>query len=134
MDDKKRIEGEIGNARASEGGSGGIIQTWIDGSVDTVQAVLTGTVDVLDQARTQLTERVAQTLDWAEGFPRAGFTMARQLNRGIDAIAAQSIGTMNRVGTSVLSAMRRTGHGARDLASDATTSIIGQRAKDGAVP
>ena len=86
---------------------------------------------MLDQSRTQLTERIAHTLDWAEGFPKGAFTVARQLNSGVDTIAAQSIGAVNRVGCSVLDALRRAGHGARDFASDTTSSLIGQRGRDG---
>src|SRR5262245_61688139 len=81
MDDTKRIEGHFSNPRAQ---GGGVIQTWIDGGLDTAQAVLNGSIEVLDQSRLQLTERVAQTLDWAEGFPKGMFTVARQLNRGVD--------------------------------------------------
>ena len=111
--------------------TGGVIQTWIDGGLDTMQAALDGSIQVLDQSRTQLTERVAHTLDWAEGFPKGAFAVARQLNRGVDTIAAQSIGTANRVGCSILDALRRAGHGARNFASDTSSSLIGQRMRDG---
>src|SRR5262245_52240918 len=112
MNEKRTSENQIGAQRAQ---TGGVIQTWIDGSLDTAQAVLDGSIEVLEQSRVQLTERVAQTLDWAEGFPKGAFSVARQLNRGVDNIAAQSIGTVNRVGSSMLDALRRAGHGARDF-------------------
>jgi hypothetical protein len=127
MNDGKRPEG----LDSQSGEPGGVVQSWIDGSLDTAQAVLRGCVDILDQSRTQLNERVGQTLDWAEGFPRGGFAVARQVNRGIDSIAAQSIAAGDRVGRSVLSALRRAGHSARGLASDASSSIVGNGVRDG---
>lgn len=119
MDERKRSE-SMGSRE-----TGGVVQTWIDGTLDTTQAVLSGCVDILDQARTQVTERVTETLDWAEGFPRGAFSIARHVSRGVDTIAAQSIGAVDRVGNSILSAMRRGAHGARGLASDANSSIMG---------
>jgi hypothetical protein len=106
------------------------VQSWIDGSLDTAQATLSGCIGILDQIRTQASERVAQTLDWAEGFPRAGFTVARHVNRSVDSVAAHSIAASDRFGRSILSALRHAGHSARDLASGATTSIVGNGAQD----
>ena len=123
MNDSKRSESFSSDSKNIE--PGGVVQSWIDGSLDTAQAVLRGCVDILDQSRMQLNERVVQTLDWAEGFPRGGFTVARHVNRGVDTIAAQSIAAGDRMGRSVLCALRRAGHSARGLASDASSSIVG---------
>ena len=118
MNDVKRAELYGGDAE-------GVVQSWIDGGLDTAQAVLQGWVDIFDQSRLQIHERVAQTLDWAEGFPKGLFAVARHVNRSVDAIAAQSISASDRVGRSLLSALRHAGHSARGLASDATTSLVG---------
>ena len=62
MEDRKRTE----NMFLGDGEPGGVLQTWIDGNLDTVHAGFTACIDVLDQCRTQINERVNQTLDWAE--------------------------------------------------------------------
>jgi hypothetical protein len=121
MDDVRRL----GSSGADSQDDGGVLQSWIDGSLDTAQTVFSGCATILDQSRTQLHERVSQTIDWAEGFPRGLFAVARQVNSGIDAVAAQSIAAGDRVGRSVLSALRRAGHGARSVASEATASFVG---------
>lgn len=108
----------------------GVVQSWIDGGLDTAQAVLQGWVDIFDQSRLQIHERVAQTLDWAEGFPKGLFAVARHVNQSVDAIAAQSIATGDRVGRSLLSALRHAGHSARGLASDASSSLVGNGASN----
>src|SRR4051812_8146095 len=112
MSDKRWNE----NIRLDDAEPGGVVQTWIDGNIDTVHAGFTACIDVLDQIRTQVNERVAQTLDWAEGFPKGAFTLARHMNRGMDMFAAQAIRASDRVGRSLLSGVRNAGHGARNFA------------------
>lgn len=127
MEDRKRTD----SMYLGDGGEpGGVLQTWIDGNLDTVHAGFTACIDVLDQCRTQINERVNQTLDWAEGFPHGMFTLARHINRGADSFAAHAIRASDRMGRSLLSGLRRAGHGARHFASDTTSSIIGQRGHD----
>src|SRR5262249_31570187 len=87
----------------------------------------TAVIDVLDQLRTQINERVGQTLDWAEGFPHGAFTLARHVNRGMDMFAAHAIRATDRLGRSVLTGVRSAGHGARHFASDTSSTIIGHR-------
>ena len=120
MDEVRRL-----GSSGADSQDDGVLQSWIDGSLDTAQTVFSGCVTILDQSRTQLHERVAQTLDWAEGFPRGLFALARQVNSGVDSVTAQSIAASDRVGRSVLNALRRAGHGARSVASEATASFVG---------
>lgn len=103
----------------------GVLEAWIDGTVENALAVVTSSVEILEEARQQTTQRVAQTLDWAEGFPRGLFSFARKVNGGADRIAAESIRTGDRVARSFLAAVRRAGIGARGFASDTARSLVG---------
>ena len=59
----------------------GVLEAWIDGTVENALAVVTTSVEILEEARQQTTQRVAQTLDWAEGFPRGFFFFCAQSKR-----------------------------------------------------
>jgi hypothetical protein len=126
MSEKKWSDSSMHLGEGAE--PGGVLQTWIDGNLDTVHAGFSACIDVLDQIRVQLNERVGQTLDWAEGFPHGAFTLARHVNRGIDMFAAHAIRATDRLGRSVLTGVRSAGHGARNFASDTSSTIIGHRA------
>jgi hypothetical protein len=126
MDPQMQKEQNRSNGGGATGAdASGVVEAWIGGGVDTAEAVLSSCVSILEEARTQFTQRVAQTLDWAEGFPRGFFSFARKVNEGGDRIAAESIRAGNRVVRSIFAATRRAGDGARSLVSVTASSIVG---------
>ena len=121
----QREQGRPNGGAAISAESSGVVEAWIGGGVDTAEAVLASCVSVLEEARMQMTQRVGQTLDWAEGFPKGFFSFARKVNEGADRIAAESIRAGNRIARSVFAATRRAGDGARSLVSVTASSIVG---------
>lgn len=113
-----RIDGD-----AREAGS--VLATWLDATLNTIETAANGWFDVLDEMRGMVSGRVRQTLDWAEGFPKASFAMARTVTNACDGVMAQSIRASDRCTQSVLHAVRRFGDTARGFVSTTASSLVG---------
>jgi hypothetical protein len=105
---------------------GGLVTTWMDLSLGMAEETVKTSFGILQEVRNETADRVSATLDFVEGINQGVIRMGRKINDRIDRVSNKAIDSGEKAALSLVTAFRRTGRGATELATTTTAALIAE--------
>lgn len=108
---------------------GGLVTTWMDLGLGMAEETVKTSFGILQEVRTETADRIGATLDFVEGMNQGFVRIGRKLNDRIDRVTNKAIDSGEKAALSLVTAFRRTGRGAQEMANTATAALIAEEAR-----
>ncbi len=106
----------------------GLVTVWMDLGLGMAEETVKSSFGLLQEVRSEVADRAAATLDFVDGVNQGVFRISRKVNDRIDRVTNKALDSGEKAALSLVTAFRRTGRGAQELATTATAALIAEEA------